>query len=245
MTVILAIVAVMSVVMAFAADSNWENANAKYKAGDFKGAAGLYETVLSSGHVYSDVYYNLADAYFRLGKKGKALINYERAIRIAPRDADARWNVAVLKSVLPDRVETQGDNLILEWIRSVADKFTINEIGLCFAALMAFFVLLAFLNLLVPQSRAWTGAVKLLVIGALCVVGIFFWFKWLDVKDPRVVVLDKEVYARYGPSDSETKAFLLHEGAEAKVIDETSGWFYVTLDKKTQGWLPKNSCEIV
>jgi len=69
--------------------------------------------------------------------------------------------------------------------------------------------------------------------------------KWTDAKDPRVVVLDKEVYAHYGPSGKETNAFLLHEGAEGKVLDETPEWFYIVLKNKNSGWIPKSSCETV
>jgi len=58
-------------------------------------------------------------------------------------------------------------------------------------------------------------------------------------------VLYKEVTARYGPSDKETKAFVLHEGASAKVLDQTDGWYYIFLQDKNTGWVSKKSCAII
>ena len=72
-----------------------------------------------------------------------------------------------------------------------------------------------------------------------------FVLKWYQVKEPKAVILVKEIYARYGPSDKETKAFLLHEGAEARVMDETKGWWFIALVNKNSGWIPKETSGIV
>jgi SH3-like domain-containing protein len=65
------------------------------------------------------------------------------------------------------------------------------------------------------------------------------------LREPAAVVLEKEVYAHYGPSERETKAFLLREGVEVKLLDESKGWLYVSLGEKNPGWVPKASCEVV
>ena len=60
------------------------------------------------------------------------------------------------------------------------------------------------------------------------------------------VALDIVLYVPgYGPSEKETKAFVLHEGALARVIDQTDEWYYIFLQDKNNGWVLKKSCEIV
>ena len=225
--------------------AEFEAANAKYEAQDYKAASKSYEDLIRADQGSSAVYYNLGNAYFRLGQKGKALASYERALAISPRDKDIRWNLEMLKSVLADRIEAPSDNPVFFWGRKAADTFTINEISISLSALLALFLAFAVLNFIFPRTKSWTGFFQFLTVAALVACAALFILKWTDVKDPRVVVLDKEVYAHYGPSNKETNAFLLHEGAEGKVLDETPDWFYIVLKNKNSGWIPKSSCETV
>jgi len=231
--------------LVFADASLFSRANAKYQAGDFKAAADLYQEIIRSGKPSASVYYNLANASFRLGQKGKALIFYERALRANPRDPDIRWNMDILKMVLSDRMGSPEDNSVVIWIRTLEDKWTMDEIGFIFSGGLAFFTLLLFLNVLFPSAKAATAFLRFLVLLFLFLAGGLSLFKWQDLRIPRVVVMEKEVYARYGPSPGETQAFLLHEGAEGAVLDETQGWFYVKLPDQSLGWIPREACEII
>ena len=228
-----------------AALSPFDEANSKYQAGDFKSAAGLYEKMIQDGQATPAVYYNLGNAHFRSGRKGKALIAYERALKALPRDEDLRWNVHVLKSVLPDRIEARDESLTLFWLRLAAGTFTMDEMSLGLTVLLGLWfgvaLLSSFYAAFRPSGRGIQALVFLIFVGA----SVLFAFKWVDTKDPRVVILEKEAYARNGPSERETKAFLLHEGAEAKVLDESKEWLYVILKNKNSGWIQRKTCEVI
>src|SRR3989338_2974023 len=225
--------------------TQFTEANAKYQTGDFKGAAGIYEKLIKEGENSAAVYYNLANSYFRDGQKARALIAYERALSIVPRDPDIRWNIAVLKSALPDRLEPKNGNVFALWIREFVGPFTINEISSVLTGILALWILWAFLNLFFPVLKIWFGGIQAVTFALLITAAALFFFKWQEVRHPRVVVLDKEVSVRYGPSERETKAFTLHEGAQGAVMDETSDWVNVMLADKNSGWLPKKSCELI
>jgi len=51
------------------------------------------------------VLYNLANAYFKLGRLGPAILNYERALRLDPSDQDARDNLELARGQIRDRIE--------------------------------------------------------------------------------------------------------------------------------------------
>jgi len=166
-------------------------------------------------------------------------------LAISPRDKDIRWNLEMLRSVLADRIEAPSGNPVFFWGRKAADYFTINETNISLSAFLLLFLAFATLNFIFPRTKPWTSFFQFLTAAALVACTALFVLKWVDVKDPRVVVSDKEVYAHYGPSIKETNAFLLHEGAEGKVLDQTPEWFYIVLKNKNSGWIPKASCEIV
>jgi tetratricopeptide (TPR) repeat protein len=225
--------------------SPWEEANAKYQSGDFKGVLAAYENILRSGKETAALDYNLGNTHTRLGHKGWALIFYERALRLSPRDEDIVWNIGVLKNAVADRIESPEGRSIGYWIRRITDRLTINEISVILSSLLALWAALSALIFIFPVVKPLGRVLVVFVLFILLTTAVLFGFKWNDVKDPRIVILDPEVQARYGPSEKETKAFTLHEGAEAKVADEAKDWLYITLPDKNSGWVPKKSCEII
>jgi tetratricopeptide (TPR) repeat protein len=74
--------------------STFDEANAKYSAGDFSAAAAAYEKLLSSEGPRASVYYNLGNSYQQLKQYGQAILAYERARLLTPRDPDLLANLA-------------------------------------------------------------------------------------------------------------------------------------------------------
>ena len=63
--------------------------------GPFKAAGDFYRQGDYKNAIHSEsgaVYYNLANSYFKDGQLGKAILNYERAKRLIPRDGDLGAN---------------------------------------------------------------------------------------------------------------------------------------------------------
>ena len=225
--------------------SPWTEANTKYQSGDFKGALASYEEVLKSDKETAALDYNLGNTHFRLGHKGKALVFYNRALRISPRNEDILWNIDIVKSAVADRIDETDQNLTLVLIEKVTNQVTMNEFSILLTALLGLYMFLALLRFMWPMTKPVVQSFGAIVTVFFLVTALLAGFKWFDVKDAHLVILDKEVEARYGPSVKETKAFTLHEGTEAKIIDESKDWVYVTLDNKSLGWIPKKSCEVI
>ena len=222
----------------------FEEAGAKYRAGEFKKAEALYEEI-SEARPTTAVYYNLGNASFRAGHKGRALVSYRRAQRLAPRDRDLLWNIGILKGALIDRFDRRAANFIFLSLKEAVDFVAMNELVWAFTTgtmALAGICLLAFLF---PPLRP--GKRPLAVLMMLCLLGLsaLLAFKWMDEKDPRAVVLDREIFARYGPSDKESRAFALHEGAEGRVLDHSRDWIYLGMADGKTGWVPETACEIV
>src|SRR5438093_4187938 len=70
--------------------TDFKAANALYDAGEFTKAASAFEKIEPKT---ASVYFNLGNAFFRQDKVGLALLNYERARRLAPRDPDILANL--------------------------------------------------------------------------------------------------------------------------------------------------------
>src|SRR5262245_15612276 len=110
--------------------SEFSKANFLYRDGKYEEAIKTYESILASGVESGPIYYNLANSYFKQKQIGKAVLNYERAHRLIPRDHDLLDNEKFVLSI--------GERL---WpIGSLWQKhirfYTINEMTIILAIIL-------------------------------------------------------------------------------------------------------------
>ena len=96
-------------------------ANTAYINGNFHSAAEVYEEILSRGVSSVKLYYNLANAYFKEDRIGKAILYYKRALRLAPGNDDIRHNLSVAEARTKDNIEDIPEFFFVTWMREVAD----------------------------------------------------------------------------------------------------------------------------
>src|SRR6266404_5247545 len=105
-------------------NDDFKTANQLYDAGKFAEAAAAYEKI-EPKTAYVD--YNLGNAWFRQGKLGLAILNYERARRLAPRDPDILANLKFAEQRLGvDDVNTPS-RVVQRFLRSVIESRTPTE----------------------------------------------------------------------------------------------------------------------
>ncbi len=75
----------------------FDDANERFAAGDFTAAAASYEKSIADDGPDATVYFNLGNAYQSLKRYGPAILAYERARLLTPRDPDLRANLALAR----------------------------------------------------------------------------------------------------------------------------------------------------
>ena len=120
-----ALVLVGAGMLARAADpqTTLDQANTAFAQKDYGRAAGDYQAILAQQGFSAPVLFNLANAYYRDGKLGLAILNYERARLLAPSDGDIAFNlhVARAKAGLADRPTL--------WFDRAARFFSLNTLS--------------------------------------------------------------------------------------------------------------------
>lgn len=74
-----------------------DEANQKFAAGNFAEAATIYQKLLDERGADATVYYNLGNAYQNQKNLGHAILAYERARLLTPRDPDLRANLGMAR----------------------------------------------------------------------------------------------------------------------------------------------------
>ena len=81
----------------FAFAGSFEQANQQFAAGDFNAAAASYEKSIKDDGPDAAAYFNLGNAYQSLKRYGPAILAYERAHLLTPRDPDLLANLALAR----------------------------------------------------------------------------------------------------------------------------------------------------
>lgn len=216
-----------------------------YTRGDLDAAVANFGAAAATGDPVAC--YNLATAHARRGELGKAVVNYQRALRAAPRDADARANLAWVRGHTRDQ-ELQGTPtpLPLRFASALLRGLSLDEwsrlltISAWLAALIAGWTL--WRGGLTPWlRRAWLGALCLV----LFLVAVVAW-RWYDerVLDHAVVVV-AEAEVRSGPDTTFPVVFQVHDGLALQIRGQRAGWCQVALGGEWNGWLPGSAVERV
>ncbi len=223
-------------------EASYRSADALYQEGQYQQAAEKYEQIADSIQSGA-VYYNLGNVYFRLGNRGKAILNYERAQRLMPRDKDTNFNLKVAKArnvdsfdlvkplsgfsllygaLHPNEIVWAG--LIPYWIAAIcliAIQFTQNH---RFQRVLHYVLLIGGI----------TWLVSLLVLG----------LKIREVNLPYAIVVANEVMVRSEPDlGSETIALPLHEGTKVQLQEARNDWVKIYLPDDNSGWLTADAVE--
>jgi len=221
--------------------------NELYRKGQFQEALKEYESILAQGYVSADLYFNIGNSYYRLGKIAPAIVAYERANRLRPNDPDVLYNLKLVNLRTIDRIEAVPELFVFQWLRVLSGAIARETTTVLFAAGWSlFFLSLATMyavrrSALVERVR-WlvlTGFLGSLVFGGM--LGLQYW-ETNATKDQSIISAPA-VTAKSSPDDQSMDAFVIHEGLKVRTSDRVGDWLKIILPDGKVGWIRSNQCE--
>ncbi|MBR5812026.1 MAG: tetratricopeptide repeat protein [Alistipes sp.] len=224
----------------------WDMANTAYNEGNFEKAAATYEQILSQNLHSAALYYNLANAYFKQNKLGKALLNYNRASRIAPGDEDIRHNQEYAEKMTKDSIEKIPEFFLTTWLRSVRGAMSCTAWTLLSIAMLAVALVMALVYLLAQRmSLRKVGFYTMAVAVVLFVATSVFAISERNqlVGHTEAIVMSTAASVKSSPDRSATELFVLHEGTKVSIGATTDGWAEVRIADGRKGWIEDKRIE--
>lgn len=229
-------------------ESIFESANRDYKLGNYEHSAAEFEKLIHLGYEGTSLYYNLGNSYYRLGKIGKAILNYEKALKLSPGDEDVIHNLAFVNLKTTDKIELLPKFFLFQWWENLLTLFTLS--GWSYLALIIFLLIL-----LCTVVYFFTKRIEIqktsFITGLILSFSLFFIISILIVNLNRElnwkygIVMRTSLNAKISPDDQSKDSFIIHEGVKVKIEDQLENWYKIKLEDGKVGWTNKNDLEII
>ena len=192
------------------------------------------------------MYYNLGNSYYREGQKAKAILYYERALKIDPNDEDTQHNLKVARRSLLDNLEVLPSFFLSRWWNGLRQAMGSG-------AWSIFGILLVWLGIGGIILWIWGDSRKKKKLGfvlGLCLIALSLLpFSLANSRNAYeqntgyAIVMEEAIDLRSAPDSESANILQIHEGLKVALLDRIGEWYKVKLENGEQGWLPQEAVE--
>ena len=227
-----------------------QQADSAYTADNFQEAADIYTHVIQTEGASATLYYNLGNCYYRSGEMGKAILAYERSLRLDPTYDDARNNLQFVNARISDRAGERG-TFIGNALDSAANAAHSNVWAwLAFGAFVltiAGILAYIFSGVVPVRKLGFFGGIVTLIAS-----GIFIYLSYRSAAiavadDAAIITVPSTILSTSPrvPKDRNQEAMLLHEGTKVRILDSVKSttdsinplWYDVEVDNSHRAWI--------
>lgn len=230
-------------------DSLWNSANNAYVEGLWEDAISGYDMIAGLGLESAALYCNTGNAYFKSGNISKAILNYERALKLDPSYEDARYNLELSNNMIQDRIDPVPDFILKVWAKDLCWLMDSDGWAVAFIIMFALMLVMILLFVLSPsvagrRTGFFTGIVFLLL--AIMSLSFSLWQKNDYMKSDKAIVMRPVSSVKSSPStEAAQDLFVLHEGTKVEVLDQVGSWSNIELADGRQGWIKMTDIETI
>lgn len=225
----------------------FEQGNNAYNKGKYNEAIEYYQEVLDQQLHSPALYFNLANAYYKLGHVAESVFYFEKARLLDPKDLEIRNNIRFAKNMTLDSIEelpkTQLQT-IRDYCLGMLSLTQWSKLVILLAWLCAFSFIGYRLSRSITMKRLLFGlGFFLFLIFGLGIVLMEQKKSLSQIK--KAIVFSEEVSVWSEPNNRADVLFLLHEGTSLEVVDQLEGWSKIMLANGSQGWIEISAIKLL
>jgi len=228
---------------AFALQNNatkmFEEGNSLYNNKQYDQAIEKYKEILSGGAESAALYYNMGNSYYKIGKIGYAILYFERAKRLAPKDKEILNNLYFLQKKVKN-LGTLPSLPLYNAIENVENTFSINILTiLCY---IFFVLLLGSLSFYIFASKILFRKISFFlgfgILICLIMASSLLVLKYRDLYfSESAIVITNSAQIKYSPDMESRELFSVFEGERVEIEDQVAGWAKVKALNGKNGWI--------
>jgi len=213
----------------------------KYSKGKYEESIKIYENILNSGKEAPELYYNLGNCFYKTKQYALAIVNYERAKRLAPTDDDISNNLALVNQVfVVDKITDLPTFFLTDWIRSFAGKLSVDLWTylsiLSFVFFLFFISTYFFTNTFGLKKYSFMLSI-LFVVCSISSIYLAKQQKFMLYEQNFAIIYTPTVNIKSSPDDKGTDLFVLHNGTKIQITSTEGDWSEIRISSGNKGWV--------
>ncbi|MFV0541961.1 MAG: tetratricopeptide repeat protein [Aestuariibaculum sp.] len=218
----------------------FNHANTLYNEGKYAEAIDKYEAILATKQQSAELFFNLANANYKLNNIASSIYYYEKALLLNPNDNDIKNNLSFAQNMTVDVIDTVPEGAFAKLFDNITHSMSFDEwaktaVVLVFVTVLLFmFYYFAFST--VKKRLAFVGSLTALGLMLLCLTLAFHSYN-LNKKNRPAIVFAQESKVNDEPNLRSQEVFRLHEGTKVQILDTVSNWKKIRLSDGKTGWI--------
>lgn len=221
------------------------SANQKYSAGQYQEALNLYIQIKDGGQHSSELYHNIGNSYYKIGKLGYAILHYEKAKLLQPNNTLINNNLSIARNDVDSDIVEIPDFLPLRLWRSISKSLS-PSMWIVLQFMLGILLIFCFYKLWFPDGKfSRTKLVSICSIAFLLLVISFLAgrtsHKLLHYHNSGIVI--QSAILKSAPDSRSDDIEPLSEGVKVAITDTINQWYKVQLMNKNIGWISEKDVD--
>jgi tetratricopeptide (TPR) repeat protein len=240
-TGIIALLSCVSLTNAWAVkgEDKFDLGNEAYAEGKYDEALSFYKEAIKQKGYSASLLYNMGNAYYQKKDVGHAILNYERALYLDPRNADIQANLSLARKDFGLIAEPVPD-----WQRFF-NMLNLNWWAMIASGAFGVFSLIYLLRGIRPGILKGAPARILTTFCLLCFMaggtGVAMQYRNIS----RGVVIKDDAHLLVSPFDSASSSASIKDGKIVRIAKTYKGYLLVEGPNGKSGWIKRSAVESV
>ena len=229
-------------------DVLFEEGNALYNQGKYAEAIAKYEILLERDTHSSALYFNLANAHYKLNNVAPTIYYYEKAKLLSPKDKDIQNNLNFAQNMTVDAIDNVSEVGFSRLFNNIINAFSADIWSKMAVGGVLLFVLLFLIYHFTygtTQKRIAFIVSLLSIIVSLFSLTMAFQKNNLEKKKNPAIVFAQESRIKADPNKTSEELFRLHEGTKVQVLETYNDWYKIEIADKTKGWISAEDIKLL
>ncbi|WP_242083297.1 SH3 domain-containing protein [Aestuariivivens sediminis] len=221
----------------------FEEGNTFYNEGQYAEAIDIYKRILDTGKHSAELYFNLANAHYKLNNIAPSIYYYEKALQLSPNDEDIKNNLDFAKNMTIDDIDVIPETGLTKLLNTFTHYLSFDN----WAKLAVLFVFCSVILFLIyyfayssfKKRLAFISSISSLMLFCISLALAFHKYN-LEQKDRPAIIFASECKVKTEPNSRSEELFRLHEGTKVQLLDTINEWKKIKLSDGKTGWVANN-----
>ncbi len=223
-------------------------ANELYASGKYEKAIEKYKEIVKTDFESPDLYFNMANSYYRLKQYTYSIYYYEKAKLLYPGDKDIIHNLDMANLHLYDKITPVPELFIVKVTNNLINSKSVNFWAMLsiilFALSLALGLYYFFTKIRNLKLVSFFAGIVLFIIS----LTTFFFARQQNYNlnsHKNAIIFSPSISVKSSPDENATELFIIHEGLKVEIEDNSGNWYEIKLADGKEGWAMKNDLKLI